>query len=281
MTYATIVLQLDAHPGSDDRIDQVARLARRFESHLVGVAAAGHGLFGLGSATGFAGTPRLAQAAEPCRADAQARVARFEERLRTAAVPQSFEAGIDDEDDVSALVRRSACCDLLVATRPDPVWPGWARARDQLEQIVLQSAVPVLMLSCAGGVPLAGDHIMIAWDGSHGAARAVAGAMPLLQRAKRVSLVRCETAVEIDRGVEASGFDLPREWLGRHGVRVDAMLERSGTDVAAALLSRAAGLGADLVVMGAWGMPRWAERLVGGTTRSMLASMGIPILTSH
>jgi nucleotide-binding universal stress UspA family protein len=122
---------------------------------------------------------------------------------------------------------------------------------------------------------------MIAWDGSHGAARAVACALPMLQRASRVHLVRCETGTEIERDVDSFGFDLPREWLGRHGVRVDALLERGGGDVATALLARAAGLGADLIVMGAWGMPRWAERLVGGTTRTMLTAMNLPVLMSH
>ena len=94
-------------------------------------------------------------------------------------------------------------------------------------------------------------------------------------------LGRCETAVEVDRGVEAGAFVLPREWLGRHGVRIDANLEHSGNDVGRALLAHAVGLGADLLVMGAWGVPRWAERLLGGTTRTLLASTSLPLLMSH
>jgi nucleotide-binding universal stress UspA family protein len=281
MSYATVVLHLDAHAGLDARIDQAARVARRFESHLVGLAAADHGLFGLSVATGFSGTPRLAQAVEESRAAAHARAGRFLERMEMPAGPASFESVIDEDDDLTALVRRGTCCDLLVLAQPDPAWPGFARSRDQLEQVVLQSAAPTLVLPSAGQHALSADTVMIAWDGSHEAARAVAGALPLLQRASRVHLVRCETGEDMDRGVEGSGFDLPREWLGRHGVRIDALLERSGNDVATALLSRAGALGADLVVMGAWGMPRWAERLVGGTTRSMLATMDVPVLMSH
>lgn len=281
MSYATILVQLDAHPGLDDRIDQAARLARRFESHLVGLAAADHGLFGLGVETGFAGTPRLAQAVEESRAAAQARARQLQDRLGTTSTPVSFEAVIDDDDEVTALVRRSTCCDLLVVGQPDPAWLGFARCRDQVERIVLQSVAPTLVLPCMGHNTLATENVMIAWDGSHGAARAVVGALPLLRQARRVHLVRCETGVEIEQGVDASSFDLPREWLGRHGVRIEAMLERSGGDVVTALLTRAGSLGADLIVMGAWGMPRWAERLVGGTTRSMLVSTNVPVLTSH
>jgi nucleotide-binding universal stress UspA family protein len=281
MSYATVALHLDAHPGLEDRIDQAARLARRFESHLVGLSAADHGLFGLSVATGFAGTPRLAQAVEESRAAAHARARRFQERVAALADPASSEAVVDEEDDVTALIHRGTCCDLLVLGQPDPAWPHHARCRDQVEQVVLQSVAPTLLLPHAGSRLTIGDDVMIAWDGSHGAARAVVGALPLLQRARRVHLVRCETEVDGDRGVERSGFDLPREWLGRHGVRIDALLERSGNDVCTALLARAAGVGVDLVVMGAWGMPRWAERLVGGTTQKMLTSMNVPVLMSH
>jgi hypothetical protein len=264
MSYATVLLHLDAHPGLNDRIDQAARLARRFECHLVGLAAADHGLSGLGVETGFAGTPRLAHAVEQSRAAASSRACQFQERLNAVSTPVSFEAVVDDGEEVTALVRRSTCCDLLVVGQPDPAWSEFARCRDQLERIVLQSVAPTLVLPCRGQHSLAADNMMIAWDGSHGAARAVVGALPLLRRARRVHLVRCETGVEIE-----------------HGVRLEAMLERSGGDVVTSLLTRAGRLGADLIVMGAWGMPRWAERLVGGATRSMLASTNVPILTSH
>lgn len=281
MSYATVVLHLDAHARLDDRIDQAMRLARRFESHLVGLAAADHGLFGLSVATGFSGTSRLAHAVEESRAAARGCAERFQQRMEMSMAPVSFETVVDEDDDVTALARRSTCCDLLVLAQPDRAWPGYERCRDQLEQVVLQSAAPTLVLPSAPRHALSAERVMIAWDGSHGAARAVAGALPLLRRASWVQLVRCETGVDVDGGVEGSGFDLPREWLGRHGVRIDASLERSGNDVCTALLARAAALDADLVVMGAWGRPRWAERLVGGTTRSMLASTDVPVLMSH
>ncbi len=281
MSYATVVLHLDAHPRLDGRIDQAARLARRFESHLVGLAAADHGRFGHSVVTGLSRTARLAQAADESRATARDRAERFQQCMEMSMASVSFEAVVDEDDDVTALARRSTCCDLLVLTQPDPAWSGHERSLGQLEQVVLQSAAPTLVLPFAGRHSLSADRVMIGWDGSHEAARAVAGALPLLQRASWVHLVRCETGVDVDRGVEGSGFDLPREWLGRHGVRIDASLERSGNDVCTALLARAAALDADLVVMGAWGMPRWAERLVGGTTRSMFSSMDVPVLMSH
>jgi nucleotide-binding universal stress UspA family protein len=58
-------------------------------------------------------------------------------------------------------------------------------------------------------------------------------------------------------------------------------VETTGIDIAEAMLSRAADLSADLVVMGAYGHARWAERVLGGATRGLLESMTVPVLMSH
>lgn len=280
MTYATVVLHLDAHPRMNERIDYAARLARRFESHLVGVAAASHSLFGMSVSTGFSGTDSLAAAIESGHVAEIQRSRHFLERVRASAL-KSFETVVEDLDDLDALTRRSACADLLIVGQPDPGWPNGARARNLLDQVVQHSVAPVLVIPHAGEFPKVGSHILIAWDGSRGAARAVVGALPLLQRADKVGLIRCEPLAEVDRGDGASELDLPREWLGRHGLRIDARLEATTVGVGDTLLSRAADRGADMLVMGAWGQARWAERMLGGVTRTILSSMTLPVLMSH
>jgi len=110
MSCATIALHLDSQGGLDGLIDKGARLARKFESHLVGIAAADHGLFGLSVATGFSGTERLAHAVEESRLSASRRATQFEKRLSGLAHPISFEAVVDDHDVATALLRRSTCC---------------------------------------------------------------------------------------------------------------------------------------------------------------------------
>jgi nucleotide-binding universal stress UspA family protein len=71
------------------------------------------------------------------------------------------------------------------------------------------------------------------------------------------------------------------EWLQRHGVTAEASVERTEIAIADALLSRASDLGSDLIVMGAYGRSRWTERLLGGATRGVLATMTVPVLMSH
>jgi nucleotide-binding universal stress UspA family protein len=65
------------------------------------------------------------------------------------------------------------------------------------------------------------------------------------------------------------------------GVTADVHVAPGDADIAEAMLSRAADLGADLIVMGAYGHTRWRERLLGGATRGVLASMTVPVLMSH
>jgi hypothetical protein len=139
------------------------------------------GLFGLSAATGFSGTPRLAQTLEETRAATRARAERFQQRIEMSITHVSYESIVDDDEELLALVRRSTCCDLLLLGQADPSSPGHARSRERLEQVVLQSAAPTLVLPAAGRQPLTANKVMIAWDGSHGAARAVSGALPLLR----------------------------------------------------------------------------------------------------
>ena len=71
------------------------------------------------------------------------------------------------------------------------------------------------------------------------------------------------------------------KWLLWHGVQAEAGTEVSDLPIAEAMLSRAADSGADLLVMGAYGHPRWAQRVLGGATRGILDAMTLPVLMSH
>ena len=127
--------------------------------------------------------------------------------------------------------------------------------------------------------PLKLDNVMVCWDGSRQAARAIGDAMPLLVKSQRVEVV----IVTNERGKEdeIEGADMA-EHLARHGLKVDVHRIGGGDiDVADALLSHAADSGADFMVMGGYGHSRLREFVLGGVTRSILQSMTIPMLMSH
>jgi nucleotide-binding universal stress UspA family protein len=122
------------------------------------------------------------------------------------------------------------------------------------------------------------ERVMACWDGGRTAARAIADAMPLLERAKAVDLV---IVTEHGKHDEITGANMS-EHLARHGVRVEIKrIAKGDIAVQAALLDYAADSGADFMVMGGYGHSRLREFILGGVTRGILGSMTIPVLMSH
>ena len=148
-----------------------------------------------------------------------------------------------------------------------------------VEAALFDSGRPVICVPYIQKEPLKLDRVMVCWDGSWVAARAIGDAMPLLQRAGRVEVV----IVTKERGKQdqIEGADMGAH-LARHGLNVEVKRIPTGDiDVAAMLLSHAADEGVDFIVMGGYGHSRLREFVLGGVTRSILQSMTAPVLMSH
>ena len=147
------------------------------------------------------------------------------------------------------------------------------------ESALFDSGRPVIFVPYIQKAPLKLDRVMVCWDGSRPAVRAIADAMPLLDRSGRVELVI--VAKERGKEEEIEGADMAQH-LARHGLNVEVQrINRGGTDVADALLSHAADAGTDFIVMGGYGHSRLREFVLGGVTHSILRSMAVPVLMSH
>ena len=119
----------------------------------------------------------------------------------------------------------------------------------------------------------------MAWNGSREAARALSDAVPLLARARSVVVFTAGPAG--DEG-PIHGAKAAVRYLARHGIKAETLHATSADDrVGDAILARARKIGASLVVMGAYGRPRFAELVLGGATRAILRSAGVAILMSH
>jgi nucleotide-binding universal stress UspA family protein len=153
-----------------------------------------------------------------------------------------------------------------------------------VEEIIAESALfesgrPVIIVPYIQKAPLKLDRVMLCWDGSRAAARAIADAMPLLVRAGRVEVVI--VANERGKQDEIEGADMGAH-LARHGLNVEVNRTALGDiDVADVILSHAADASSDLIVMGGYGHSRWREFVLGGVTRSIFRSMTAPVLMSH
>jgi nucleotide-binding universal stress UspA family protein len=153
-----------------------------------------------------------------------------------------------------------------------------------LEQIIgettlFESGRPMLMVPYIQKAPFKTDNVMVCWDGSRTAARAVADAIPLIGKDGRVEIVI--VANERGKQDEIEGADIGQH-LARHGLKVDVHRITGGNiDVGDALLSHAADSSADLMVMGGYGHSRLREFVLGGVTRSIFETMTVPVLISH
>lgn len=120
-------------------------------------------------------------------------------------------------------------------------------------------------------------NVLVAWNGSREALRAVRRAMPLLGPAGRVEIaIWGATASEPMPGERLATM------LSRHGVRVEVTVQVPDEEgVAGSLRRRVIETGAGLVVMGAYSHSRFREYIVGGVTREFLADFPVPVLLAH
>jgi nucleotide-binding universal stress UspA family protein len=279
MSYKTIALHLDSSARCAARVDLAIDLARRFEAHLVGIAATGvpDVIVTMNSAVPDA-LECIAFSAATLRQNAQAAAAAFEAKCRHAGIA-SFDSHVVIDEPLGAVVRHGRCSDLLVVGQTDPEAPVDGVAFDFPQQALLQAGPAVLIVPYGGRFATVGRCVLIAWKDTREAAHAVRDALPLLRDAAEVSLV--EIGPVVAKGEPDDSLLPASAWLAGHGVTVKAHREIDFAGVGEQLLTRAGNLGADLIVCGGYGHSRLREWMLGGVTRHLLAHMTVPVLFSH
>lgn len=269
-----IVVNLSYGSSQDGVSNYALSVAETFGAHIVGTAFAYYPVVtsGVGLSTSFI---RAQQAEAQERAESVA--AAFDEATRRAGVSAEtckIKAG-DVPTQFAHIARRF---DLSVIGQ-------FERDRDHrttnivIEAALFESGRPVLIVPYIQKDRLKLDHVMVCWDGSRAATRAVADAMPFLIRSGKASIVVAD--IQSTKSSDLPGADIATH-LTRHGVNVTTeRIPVSKIDVSNTILSYAADTSADLIVMGGYGHSRLREFILGGTTRGMLASMTKPTLMSH
>lgn len=278
MSYKTIVVHLDTSRRAHPRLEVALRLAKQFGAHLTGVFA----VFSPDprSLSIMAGTASYYATHEQVRAERRGALERlFHAELSRAEVEGEWIAV--DEPANLALPHRGRCADLIVAGQDNPNDPESYVGNAFPEHLVMSAGRPVLLIPYATSVTLPGGHVMVGWDGSREAARAVHDALPFMRAARLTTIVTVNGA-HGDSQPRIAGADIAAV-LARHDVRVEIENVEAASGLAAGdlLLSAAAGLEADLLVMGAYAHTRWQELVLGGATRTVLKSMTLPVLMSH
>jgi nucleotide-binding universal stress UspA family protein len=288
MGFKDILVALDSAPAARGRIELAAALAERFGAHLIGLHAAlgaeaprRRGYFDYFDHSLL--DPLYREYREKLEAEAERARALFEEIASRHGVSAEWRTASGYPSEVTALNGRYV--DLIVLGQLDPDDPQAMLFRPLPEEVALGVGRPILVVPYAGSWKEIGRRVLVGWDASREATRAVNDAMPLLAGAQTVTILAIDPADgPADHGAghgEVPGADIALH-LARHGVAATTEATVSaGIGAGNALLSRASDLEADLLVMGAYGHSRVRELLLGGATRTVLESMTLPVLMAH
>jgi nucleotide-binding universal stress UspA family protein len=258
-------------------VDYAVSIADTFRAHIAGVAFAYEPVVAPAIMGGVPADWIDAQRIESNRI-AEAAIAGFEttaQRVGVSAEHRVLPATVAGAAEM--FVRAARRFDLAVVSQTEPDRP--APEELIIEAALFDSGRPVVVVPYIqkGGLKL--DRVMVCWDGSRTAARAIADALPLLQRAKSVDVVVIATGrFKTD---EIAVADIA-EHLSRHGLTIDVKrVVAVDTDVPNTILSYAADNSTDFLVMGGYGHSRLREFVLGGATRGILSSMTVPVLMAH
>ena len=282
MIYHSLLVLLDQSPQCSARSQAAMRLAKALDCHLEGVAPVGLSSVPLTAQATISLPDHTVQPDTP-RHQAEQTSDRFRKECSAEGV-KSFEVVIDDSDKASSFVHHAHCNDLTILTKADPGAPDHRATQDFVEHVVLHSARPTLILPYASRfdtIGTIGTNVLVAWNDSREAARALSDALPLLRLAKHVHVVIWNEGGGDGDASQALRFEALHQWLTRHGVSADVKVQDTEIGIVGPMLARAAELKTDLVVMGAYSHRPSAAHNLGGTTRGLLAALTIPVLMSH
>jgi nucleotide-binding universal stress UspA family protein len=272
-----IVVNLTGGHPQDFAADYAISLAAAFSAHIAGVGFIYEPVIP-GSVLGGVPTDLIEVQREENSKTAKTAISRFEAAAKAAGV--SAETRV-----VDASVAGAADLFGRIARRFDIAVVGQAR-REQgaSEELLIEGALfgsgrPLVIVPYVQTHGLTLARILVCWDGSRPAARAIADAMPFLSRAKAIDIV--VVTGERDKSGEITGKNMRRH-LERHGIQTEIKhITGAGVEAQNAILSHAADSGADFMVMGGYGHSRLREFILGGVTRGILRSMTVPVLMSH
>jgi nucleotide-binding universal stress UspA family protein len=280
MAIKSLIVFVDAAPGAETRIRYAVRLAARHDAHLIGVFIAPAG-WKLNPADGFvAGAGAVGEMV--------ARHSRFEHAAEAAAI-QTFEALAGRErvtcefrsveaSNADELVRlHSLHSDLAVVGFPSP---GGLPAQETPAAMLLATGVPFLIVPQSWTSDAVADRVLLAWNASREARRAISDALPLMKAAHSVTVLVIDPQRNASHG-EQPGADVAH-YLCRHGVAASVEQRQSGGKaVADVIRDFAAHDKSDLIVLGAYSHARTREFIFGGVTRSLLRNVTVPTLIAH
>ena len=276
MSLKSVIVHLDESRAVEQRIDLAVQIARRFRCRLRGICSTGK-------------TRTEVDIGELAPSDVARRIAEREARehgqslLTRAAAAASLgkvEIAVLGTHPIDEALAEMRCADLSVLSQPDSENGGGGFDRRLLESALLGAGGPLLVLPRMQSTFEVGQNVVIAWDGGREAARAMRDALPVLASAARTTVLSIGSPQALPEDIERSQARA-LGLLAAHGISANARRMDCTIDPAELLLSQLSDVGADLLVMGAYGHARVREIVLGGMTRMAIEKMTVPVFMSH
>ena len=182
---------------------------------------------------------------------------------------------------VDAVLDHARASDLIICAQKESDW-DYADMFDVPDWLAMESGRPVLIVPTTGKLQTIGQRILVAWNNSREAARAVSDALPLLKTAKEVRVLCVEESDMPQTTRDLPGAEICAT-LARHGVNciADQIKPTKYREPGEDLLDHVAKNNCDLLVMGCYGRSRLREFILGGASRHVLKHATVPVLMSH
>lgn len=263
--------------GTQPATKYALELGRQYDAHVTGLSIAFEPVV-----PAFAAAPMpvdyLEAAHEQAMSAAKDGEKLFDELARLAGARSEHRiAEILTGGPLEGVLKHCRTTDLVVVGQTNPDAPEPMREL-LIETILFESGVPVLLVPYIGVSDYTPNNVLIAWDGSSTATRAVHAAVPMLDKSDKITVLVVEKKPS---GEGQPGADVAT-YLARHGLDVNVeVVTNPQTGIADTLLNYVSDNGNDLVVMGGYGHSRMREFLFGGATREILSAMTVPVLMAH
>jgi len=277
----TILVPTEHGPAMEAALDTALKLAQKFGSCIEGFALrpAVADMVAMDPDTGLTMVAVKENDAEMVR-QAESLFRAFMQRHRVAERADGSEASLSwswlssapsGHDFVGSYGR---VFDVIVLARPGEEWQSPSMVT--LESALFESGRPVIIAGPTSPQTL-GTNVLIAWNCSTEQARATAFAMPLLRLAERITICTVEGSTVAGPSGEQMARSLKMNGISAEPITIGASKRNAGE----VILAKAAELGCDLVIKGAYTQSRLRQMIFGGTTRYILTNAKLPVLMAH
>lgn len=279
MTYKSILVHFDTTPQAGARLELALSIAQSCGAHLIGLY-----LPELAQLPGFVGVeipPSLLDQLHREKLRRRNEATNSFDRAVSGSGLTSYEWRAPTGFPTDTAINEARYGDLVIIGQRNPEESNPFLPEGFEASLLIGTGGPVLMTPYTSKHVKVAESALVAWNGSREAARAVKDALPLLTRARTVTVMTIGPRPADGESADASAADVAR-FLSRHGIHAETVFDADiAIDAGEWILSRASDLGTELIVMGAYGHTRLRELILGGVTKTLLNEMTVPVLMSH